>query len=104
MKSEGSTINNSDGSQKSEKSKYSITIYHETDPRIEIKGKIKLVGKLLLFPVPLTSDKPTCGICVGNCGLNDNTIMHLSIRGVSIKKKTAQGALIEESEINSGDV
>ena len=30
--------------------------------------------------------------------------MHLSIRGVSIKKKTAQGALIKESEINSGDV
>ena len=38
--SEGSAIENSDGSQKSEKSKYSITIYPEKSPRIEIKGQL----------------------------------------------------------------
>ena len=41
---------------------------------------------------------------MGNCGLNGNTIMYLRTRGVSIKKKIAQGTFSKVSEINSGDV
>ena len=73
-------------------------------PQTKNQRKIKLIGKLLLFPVPLSSDKPTCSIYVGYCGLNDNTIVYLSTRGVSIKKKIAQGTFIKVSEINSGNV
>ena len=84
------------------KQKIKILYYHlsRDKPQTKNQRKIKLIGKLLLFPVPLSSDKPTCSIYVGYCGLNDNTIVYLSTRGVSIKK-IAQGTFIKVSEINS---
>ena len=87
------------------KQKINKLYYHVSrdKPQTKNQRKIKLIGKLLLFPIPLPSDKPTCSICVG-CGLNDNTIVYLSTRGVSIKKKIAQGTFIKVSEINSGNV
>ena len=89
-----------------EKQKIKVLYCHlsRDKPQTKNQRKIKLIRKLLLFPVPLSSDKPTCSIYVVYCGLNDNTIVYLSTRGVSIKKKIAQGTFIKVSEINSGNV
>ena len=82
-------------------------IYHDPSrdkPQTKNQRKIKLIRKLVLFPVPLTSDKPTCSIYVGFCGRNDNNSMNLSTREVFLKKKNAQGTFIKVSEIKSGNV